>query len=102
MAERCQLGVDQLGAITGNHIEKMDGVEGVFPVDDEKCRRLFVQKEILTYKAPEGTRRGWRIVRRVAKGLDVADGLSLDSEKAFEGRARIDPAVVIDHQKTLP
>ena len=44
MTEQCQLGIDQFGAVTGNHVEKMDGIEGMFPVNDEKRCWLVIQE----------------------------------------------------------
>jgi hypothetical protein len=83
----------------------MYGIEGVFPVNDEKRRGLLVQEKILAYETPEGE---WLGIRRrwlrgtVAKCLDVADRLSLNSQQALEGRTRIHAAVVIDGENALP
>src|ERR1700722_10244417 len=95
MADRCQLGVDHLGAVTGNHVEQMDGIEGVLPVNDEKRRWLVIEEKILTQETPDGEWFGLRCSRVVTEGLDVADGLSLNRHKALEGRTRIHPDVMV-------
>jgi len=100
------LPADHFGAFARNHVDEPDGIEGVFPMNDQKRLRLVVQIKILAEQTPHRHRPGVgsrprRVIGIVSKRLDVADDVPLRRQRAFERCPRTHSRIVIDCQHAL-
>lgn len=98
---------DQLRSIARDYIEEAYQIESVLPMNNQKCRRLVIQIQVLTQQAPSGARpriacRVVHIICVVTKRLDVTDDGPFNRKHSFERSARADSTVVVDCQHTLP
>src|ERR1700735_1673816 len=78
----------------------------MFPMNNQKGSGLSIEKQILPQEPPSSTRlaaptRRLRIIRVVAKGLNVAHHLPLHGQRTFEGGTGRHAVVVVDRQYAL-
>src|SRR5215475_13121010 len=88
-ARFASLALDNLRLITGNHINQLDEIRRMFPVNNRECADLVIQIKILPEQTPSSVGLDAaaffrEVVARIAKSLNVADQVSFDSQSPLE------------------